>query len=185
LARTGRPRVEYSEKYHPLWARSLSRMGLTFDEVAREFGIGRTTLRTWVQTYPDLEESLREGKGAADARVEDSLFRRAVGYEYEESKIIAEKNPALGKVTPKRVEKTTRHIPPDVTAQIFWLKNRRPDLWRDVSRMEHAGRVEVTRNDPEIEKLIEDPKAQVLLAELYARLYAGAPEGNMEDPGET
>ncbi len=132
-------RVEYSEKYHPLWARSLSRMGLTFDEVAREFGIGRTTLRTWVQTYPDLEESLREGKGAADARVEDSLFRRAVGYEYEESKIIAEKNPALGKVTPKRVEKTTRHIPPDVTAQIFWLKNRRPDLWRDVSRMEHAG----------------------------------------------
>jgi hypothetical protein len=29
------------------------------------------------------------------------------------------------------------NIPPDVTAGIFWMKNRRPDLWRDTHQIEH------------------------------------------------
>jgi hypothetical protein len=29
-----------------------------------------------------------------------------------------------------------KHIPPDTTAMIFWLKNRRRDQWRDVHKHE-------------------------------------------------
>jgi hypothetical protein len=30
------------------------------------------------------------------------------------------------------------HLPPDVTAGIFWMKNRDPQHWRDSQQMEHA-----------------------------------------------
>ena len=39
----------------------------------------------------------------------------------------------------KTVEhKYIEHYPPDVTACLFWLKNRRPDRWRDVQNIDHA-----------------------------------------------
>jgi hypothetical protein len=69
------------------------------------------------------------GKEEADARVERSLYMRAVGYSYDAEKIFCDKN---GKVTrvPYR-----EHVPPDVTAQIFWLKNRDPAHWRERGRL--------------------------------------------------
>jgi hypothetical protein len=72
------------------------------------------------------------GKEEADARVERSLYMRAVGYSYDAEKIFCDKN---GKVTrvPYR-----EHLPPDVTAQIFWLKNRDPAHWRDAWQVDHS-----------------------------------------------
>lgn len=139
----GRPPIEYSEKYHPLWVRSLSRRGLTFEEVAREIGVSRPTLRKWLKAFPELFAALKEGKGEADSRVEDSLFRRALGFECEETKAIGTPD-SRGTIKTHRVEKTKKQVLPDVTAQIFWLKNRRPDLWRDVQKIEHAGRISVS-----------------------------------------
>jgi hypothetical protein len=31
-----------------------------------------------------------------------------------------------------------KHLPPDVTAGIFWLKNRNPVKWRDAWQLEHV-----------------------------------------------
>ena len=60
--------------------------------------------------------------------MENALLKRALGYEAEETTTeIREEN---GKKT-KYIKKTMRHVLPDTTAQIFWLKNRRPDKWRD------------------------------------------------------
>jgi hypothetical protein len=54
------------------------------------------------------------------ARVERSLDQRAVGYERDAVKIFCSKDGKITKV-PYR-----EHVPPDVTACIFWLKNRDP-----------------------------------------------------------
>jgi hypothetical protein len=73
-----------------------------------------------------------EGKAEADNRVERSLYERANGYSYDAEKIFCDKN---GKVTrvPYR-----EHVPPDVTAGIFWLKNRDPAHWRDAWQVAHT-----------------------------------------------
>jgi len=72
------------------------------------------------------------GKDEADNRVERSLYARATGYSYDAVKIFHTKDGKIIKVP------YTEHVPPDVTAQIYWLKNRRPDRWRDVQNIDHA-----------------------------------------------
>jgi hypothetical protein len=73
--------------------------------------------------------------------VERSLYERANGYSYDAVKIFCDKNGNVTKVP------YVEHVPPDVTACIFWLKNRDPQHWRDVQQLEHTPRP-VTRQDP-------------------------------------
>lgn len=96
------------------WARN----GLTDEQIAHNIGISTSTLYEWKNRFPELKEALKKGKEVVDLQVENALLKRALGYDYEETKIIVE---ADGK---KRVERVKKHIPPDITAQIFWLKNR-------------------------------------------------------------
>lgn len=103
------------------WARS----GLVDEQIAHNMGISCATLYDWKNRFPEIAEALKKGKEVVDIEVENALLRRALGYEYDE--VTTE----YGQET-KRVRK---HVVPDVTAQIYWLKNRRPDIWRD-RRME-------------------------------------------------
>lgn len=102
------------------WARD----GLTDEEIAKKCGISRSTLAEWKKCYPDISDALKRGKDIVDSEVENALLKRALGYKYEE--VMTEESEDGFK---RRV--TTKQVPPDVTAQIFWLKNRRPDKWRD------------------------------------------------------
>lgn len=117
--------AKYNSEFHPKLARYMARSGATDDEVAKEFGIARSTLYEWKKKYQLLSDALKENKQFTDYLVEDSLLKRALGYDYA---AIEETELADGGVITKR---TTKHIKPDVTAQIFWLKNRQPDKWRD------------------------------------------------------
>ena len=101
--------------------RGWARIGLTDEQIAKNCGIATGTLYEWKKKYPEIAEALKKGKAWADTEVENALFRRAIGYDYDE--VTTENG-----VETKRVRK---HVVPDVTAQIYWLKNRRPDLWRD------------------------------------------------------
>ena len=87
-----------------------SREGMNLEEIAEKMGIGVATLRRWRKKYPKIDEALKRGSDAADIAVESALFKRAVGYVVEEVQKVVE---------------------PNVTAQLFWLKNRRPDLWSE------------------------------------------------------
>lgn len=109
-------------------ARKLALLGATDREVAEFFEVKESTLYRWKHEYPELSEALKLGKEAADQRVEQSLYRRATGYSHDSVKIFQYEG------QPVEVP-FTEHYPPDTTAAIFWLKNRRPDLWRD--RQEH------------------------------------------------
>ena len=128
------------------WAKD----GLTDEQIAQNIGIARGTLYDWKNKYPDIDDALKIGKEVADRQVENALFKRALGYEYEETKQIVEKD-EQGKDR-KRVEKITKKALPDVTAQIFWLKNRKPVEWRDKQNIEHSGNIDVTTKAKEIEK---------------------------------
>ena len=103
-------------------ARALCLLGMTDREIAGHFGVTAETFCRWKKAHPELAEAMQGARAIADARVAASLYQRAVGYsmECEDVKMVA------GEPQIVRYRKT---FPPDVTAQIFWLKNRRPDLW--------------------------------------------------------
>ena len=115
-----------------LIAKAAARFGATEDEIADELKISDTTLDNWKIKFPEFLGALKAAKAAADDRVERSLYQRANGYSH----------PAV-KVFMKRDGTTVEHnyieyYPPDPTSMIYWLKNRRPDRWRDVQNIDHA-----------------------------------------------
>ena len=100
--------------------------GFTDNEIAAFFAVSPATITTWKHRYPEFLAALKTGKIPTDERVERSLYQRAIGYEQEEVKIFM---PA-GALEPVYAKYTAKYAP-DVTACIFWLKNRRPEQWRD------------------------------------------------------
>ena len=107
------------------WARD----GLTEEQIAHNIGITERSLNEWKNRFPSISSALKKGKAPVDIEVENALLKRALGYDTEETITEIEE---LGEGRQKKhVRKVKKHIPPDVTAQIFWLKNRRPGRWRD------------------------------------------------------
>lgn len=100
-------------------------------------GISRETLNQWEKKYSDISDALKKGKELADYIMENALYRRGTGYtvtikkpikvkntEYEDGRKIREKEQVV-------YADEEIHIPADTTAAIFWLKNRKPEKWRD------------------------------------------------------
>lgn len=114
------------------WARD----GLTDEQIATNIGITAKTLYDWKKKYSNICEALKRGKDVVDRQVENALLRRALGYEYEEVKEKFED----GEITERTV--TKKEVVPDVTAQIFWLKNRKPGDWRDKREPEDSTAIE-------------------------------------------
>ena len=107
------------------WARD----GLTNDEIAHNIGVSGRTFSEWIRRFSAISSVLKKGKAPVDIQVENALLKRALGYDYEET--ITEIVELAGGKQRKQIRKVAKHMPADTTAQIFWLKNRRPDKWRD------------------------------------------------------
>lgn len=129
------------------WARD----GLTEPQICQNMGIGISTLTEWKTKFPAIAASIKKGREPVDIQVENALLRRALGYDYEET--ITEVEDLGGGKTKKHVRKVTKHVPADTTAQIFWLKNRKPKQWRE--KMEAAVNVDVEDLSPLVELLKE------------------------------
>ena len=129
------------------WARD----GLTEPQICQNMGIGISTLTEWKTKFPAIAASIKKGREPVDIQVENALLKRALGYEYEE--VTTEVEDLGGGKTKKHVRKVTRHVAPDTTAQIFWLKNRKPKQWRD--KMEAAVNVDVEDLSP-LAELLKD-----------------------------
>lgn len=134
----GRP-SKYKREYAEL-AYKYALLGATDDNLAYCFGVAPATIETWKKTHVEFSSALRKGKEEADARVAERLFTRALGYEQEAVKIFNQNGVPL--IVPYK-----ERIAPDVTAAIFWLKNRRPDVWRDKRELESTVNVNVSFED--------------------------------------
>ena len=121
----------------------LVRKGWTDQECADFFDISLTSIKSWKNRHPEFVTALKNWKESADFLVEKSLYERAMGIKYDEISYEQSKTGGLGlqlsegeietiKHTPTmKVKIVTKWVPPDTTAQIFWLKNRQPERWRD------------------------------------------------------
>lgn len=107
------------------------RNGLTDEQIAEKMGIGARTLYEWIKRFPQIQQSLKTGKEDADLQVENALFKSACGYDYEEITEELKWDNKTRSYVMKVTKKLTKHQPPSNTAQIFWLKNRRAENWRD------------------------------------------------------
>ena len=105
--------------------------GLTDMEIAKRLGIHITSLINYKKEHEELAKAMQEAKEIADYRVEDALYKRAIGYKYKEVTRQLVEDARTGKTELKVVKEVIKEVAPDTTAQIFWLKNRQPQKWRD------------------------------------------------------
>lgn len=141
----GRPtsyKPEFAEQ-----ATKLCQLGATDADLADFFKVNTTTIWRWRSAHEEFCNALKQGKETADSLVERSLYQRAMGYSFDTEKIFQ----FQGEVIRAPVRE---HVPPDTTAAIFWLKNRRAEAWRDQSninvRHDHS-----TLSDAEIDARLE------------------------------
>ena len=117
------------------WARD----GLTEEQIAKNMGVSRSTLSDYKVKYPDILRAIKNSKEVADREVENALFNKANGYTVKLKKPMKVRHVEYDEQTGRKIAEYERieyieeevHVPADTTAQIFWLKNRKPNEWRD------------------------------------------------------
>ena len=135
------------------WARE----GLIDEQIAKNLGISVASYYDYKLKYLEFMEALKKGKEVCDFEVEGSLFKRANGYTYDEttqeSRLIdtIDGKSVYGLVTTKKV---TKQVAPDPVSMIFWLKNRKPALWRDRKDIDigSGNTVTIVKNDLETDE---------------------------------
>ena len=156
---TGRP-TKYKDEETLKVVKALAECGKTDEEIAEILSVTFQTINNWKLQHPDFFESLKKAKDTPDDKVERSLFERACGYTRS-----IERLSKTGEVVD-----TLEEMPPDVTACIFWLKNRRPEKWRDKQDHEHSSK------DGNPVFLLSKP----LTAEEFEKMYADSLEQDTE-----
>ena len=117
------------------WARD----GLTDEQIARNIGIATSTFYEWKKKKLEFSETLKKGKEVVDFEVENALLKKALGYTITLNKQKVTKDGDVVDITEEV------HVPPDTTAQIFWLKNRKKEQWRE--------KVEVVKTDEDLQNI--------------------------------
>ncbi|HAT4125254.1 TPA: transposase [Clostridium perfringens] len=119
------------------WARN----GLTIEQIAKNLGISKVTFYKYISEHTELSERLKKGKEVVDIEVENALLKRALGYKVDEitKELITDEETGISELKVTKV--VTKEVAPDTTAQIFWLKNRKPEEWRDKKEVKHDGNI--------------------------------------------
>ena len=143
MPKNGKPRARqlYDPARTPGIIRALAQVGHTNLEMSALLNVSSKCLWQWRDKYPEVKAALDDGKSVADQMVVDALYKRARGYEYEETEVkgvVDEHGKSIGM---KEVKKVKKQLAPDVGAICFWLKNRRPDEWRDVYKGEVSANI--------------------------------------------
>lgn len=138
MATRGR-KTKYDSETHPKDALRYSLLGLTDKQMAGAMNINPDTLYQWQKKYPEFSESLKKGKIEADANVVSTLYKRALGHTQKHKQVFKVKkiDEETGKLYDTiEIVEVEEYFPPDIVANIFWLKNRQPEHWRDKKEIE-------------------------------------------------
>jgi hypothetical protein len=145
----------------------LALLGADRDQMADILLVSIGTFKEWLEAHDDLFAAVTRGRAAADAHIAQALYHRARGYSHPAVKIF------LNKQGEPVIVPYTEHYPPDTMAAIFWLKNRRPDLWRDKQDIDMSINGKVSRLDD------DDRTARAMRA--LDALVAGRPRPLVQD----
>lgn len=121
------------------WARD----GLSNEQIAHNMGVSAKTLCEWQNRFGEFRNAIKKGKEVVDREVENALLKRAMGYETVEETKEPVEDKETGETQMRVTKRVKKQIAPDVTAQIFWLKNRKPDEFRDKRDVELSGHVDL------------------------------------------
>lgn len=150
---------EWLEKDKLILLEGWARDGLTYEQISNNMGIDTSTLWDWRKKDANISNALKKGREVVDFEVENALYKKCLGYNALLKKTFklkrVEYNPDGKKI--KEYEELVDgydevHIPADTTAQIFWLKNRRKEQWRE--KQEYNNDEELIKLD----KLLEEQK---------------------------
>lgn len=149
---SGEKNSRYLARYAKM-AKLLCQAGATDEELADFFGVSVSTIYLWKKKHKPFSEATKDGKQYADEKVVSALYQNALGAETWEEKVV---------VVDGQVHKSTvrKQHAPNHQAQSLWLRNRRPDEWRDKQDHEHSGdiRIQVVTG---IERSPNDPVEDV------------------------
>lgn len=135
------------------WARD----GLTDEQIFHNLDISKDTFYQYKKKYTDFSDALKRGKEVVDYEVENALLKRAMGYEYVETTRETKWNPSTEQFELVESKKVTKHVIPDTTAQIYWLKNRKPKQWRDKVDVDNTDVDNINNGIINIANLINNP----------------------------
>lgn len=120
----GRPtsfKAEYVEQTY-----KLCLLGSTDKQLADFFNVAESTVNLWKLKQPKFLDALRRGKTIADMQVASALYKSATGgHVIKEDKLVSDGEGG------QKILTLEKQLEPSVSAQIFWLKNRQHDKWRD------------------------------------------------------
>lgn len=143
ISKGGRPSL-YDPDIHPKYAYDVCRaFGATMQQLADAILIPLNTLHQWNSKHQELKQAIKAGRDIHDTeRVERTLLQRAMGYDYTEKRVKyvrvrgVDADGVAVALPAEEVTETYKRIAPNLTAIIFWLKNRQPDRWRDVQAVD-------------------------------------------------
>ena len=119
-------------------------LGLTAAQMADSLGTSLSTVHNWLQNRQECRDAYEDGKRSADFDVAMALRKKALGYEYERTKIYSGVD-STGRPWSREVTETVR-VEGDVTAQKYWLANRQPEMWRETSAASQGTNIQVNNN---------------------------------------
>ena len=130
-------------KYDPSLAEiaeGYARRGLSDADIAKNLGISLDAYYRYQKLYSEFYEAIKRGKRPANIIVENSLFKRCVGFYFDEvtdDVYLDEKGKKhAGKKTVKK------YVMPDINAIRFWLTNREPELWKNIREDMESGKTD-------------------------------------------
>ena len=155
------------------------RDGVIEKDIARRLGCSYSTLREWKKISSALSLALKKNREYADYAVESALYKKACGHKESVIKPMKIKKTEYDPETGKRIAdyeeivyvKEEVYIPPDTLADIFWLKNREPDKWRD-------------KVEQQQDISLDDNSGVIFLAPVLEKNSEPEPESNMAATAE-
>lgn len=115
------------------------RNGVSEKDIAFNMHCSYSTLKVWKKISSALSAALKKERDVADYIVEGALFKKACGHKETIRKPMKVKRVFYDSDTGRRISEIEeivyvdeeQYIPPDTLADIFWLKNRKPEQWQD------------------------------------------------------
>lgn len=126
--------------------RSWSRDTFSKTEIAKRMNINVNTLVKWQKQYAEIDEAINTTRELVDYQVENALLKAALGYKTKEIKVTIGKKVVNGEMVEMLKETTTKEVPPNIKAAMFWLNNRKFDDWK----MNRDKIVEVDPDDSQV-----------------------------------